>query len=87
MKKSEPSVDTQLVHDALVRQYNDYDDIAPAIHPTTIFYYPRDPDQLIPLVDKPNFDPSEEPLLYNRLYTENVGTLEKLLSSTLGGKV
>lgn len=65
--------------------FNSVDDVAPPIHVTTTFRYPRDPDLLRPHHERPSYpvlDVGEH--CYSRQSTPGMSRLEAVLSSVLG---
>ena len=68
---------------------NDSTDVAPALHVSTTFRYPHDPDKLIPECDRSDRHP-EAPApgdshVYSRYSAPNTSRLEMLLASLIGG--
>lgn len=55
-------------------------DVAPPLHTSTTFRYPRDPDQLQPVPDKGEFLDLSTPLVYSRLTNANINRLETILA-------
>jgi cystathionine gamma-synthase len=71
---------------------NSYTDVAPALHVTTTFRYPRDPEKLIPGSDQdltalraPDGPNTANSHVYSRLTAPNTSRLELLLGSILKG--
>ncbi|KAK6522600.1 hypothetical protein TWF281_002038 [Arthrobotrys megalospora] len=75
------TADTNLVHaDEFL---NDVIDVAPPIHVSTTFRYPRDPSKLVAAKDLPLEDAEDH--VYSRLSSPGTARLEALLSSHLNG--
>ncbi|KAF2822319.1 PLP-dependent transferase [Ophiobolus disseminans] len=55
-------------------------DVAPPLHPSTTFRYPRDPDQLQPVPVEGEFLDLSTPLVYSRLTNANINRLETILT-------
>ncbi|KAF3080394.1 hypothetical protein TWF569_007442 [Orbilia oligospora] len=78
---SKYSTETNLVHaDEFLNEVND---VAPPIHVSTTFRYPRDPSKLIAAKDLPLEDADSH--VYSRLSSPSTARLEALLSSHLNG--
>ncbi|KAF2144010.1 uncharacterized protein K452DRAFT_285215 [Aplosporella prunicola CBS 121167] len=63
-------------------------DVAPAMHVSTTFRYPHDPEQLTPWEDPSKAQPASTdfPPIYSRLSAPNTTRLEALLSQLLKGR-
>ncbi|KAF2662010.1 PLP-dependent transferase [Lophiostoma macrostomum CBS 122681] len=59
---------------------NTHTDVAPPIHTSTTFRYPRDPDDLDPVPEEGEFLDLQTPLVYSRLTSANINRLETILS-------
>ncbi|KAF2124570.1 cystathionine gamma-synthase-like protein [Dothidotthia symphoricarpi CBS 119687] len=55
-------------------------DIAPPIHTSTTFRYPRNPDELEPVPEEGEFVDLTTPLIYSRLASANTNRLETILA-------
>jgi cystathionine gamma-synthase len=55
-------------------------DVAPPIHTSTTFRYPRDPDKLQPVPDEGEFVDLQTPLVYSRLASASTNRLETILA-------
>lgn len=70
---------------------NSYTDVAPALHVSTTFRYPHDPQKLIPKDDNdpPDYAPGDpapaDSHIYSRLTAPNTSRLELALGKILGG--
>jgi cystathionine beta-lyase/cystathionine gamma-synthase len=60
-------------------------DVAPPLHVSTTFWYPSDPDALIPAADADHpYPPAPEAHVYSRHSSPNASRLESLLAALLG---
>ncbi|KAF2032763.1 PLP-dependent transferase [Setomelanomma holmii] len=55
-------------------------DVAPPIHTSTTFRYPRNPDELQPVPEDGEFPDLSTPLVYSRLANANINRLETILA-------
>lgn len=55
-------------------------DVAPPLHTSTTFRYPRDPNALQPVPDEGEFLDLSTPLVYSRLTNANINRLETILT-------
>jgi len=69
---------------------NSYTDVAPALHVSTTFRYPQDPDKCVPVDDldipdrAPGAPTTSDSHIYSRLTAPNASRLELLLTSVIG---
>ncbi|KAH0613519.1 uncharacterized protein H6S33_005405 [Morchella sextelata] len=88
-----PSISTLSIHADDAHATRPMNDVAPPIHVSTTFHYPRDPDALIPssdlVVAAAAADTSGKlpslPYVYSRLATPSTTRLEQVLSTLLHG--
>ena len=59
-------------------------DIAPTLHPSTTYRYPRNPEDWKPVADGNDESHSEEPV-YTRLSYSTTDRVEKVLGELIGG--
>ncbi|KAH8721534.1 Cys/Met metabolism PLP-dependent enzyme-domain-containing protein [Phaeosphaeriaceae sp. PMI808] len=55
-------------------------DVSPALHTSTTFRYPQDPDQLEPVIEGESVLDLSTPLVYSRLANANINRLETVLA-------
>ncbi|KAE8864161.1 hypothetical protein PTNB29_04125 [Pyrenophora teres f. teres] len=64
-------------------QINTLTDVAPPIHTSTTFRYPRNPDDLQPVPTEGEFVDLQTPLIYSRLASASTNRLETILAPLL----
>ncbi|KAH8151898.1 uncharacterized protein LAJ45_03891 [Morchella importuna] len=88
-----PSISTLSIHADDAHATRRMNDVAPPIHVSTTFHYPRDPDALIPFSDlvaaaaaaDNTSDKPSLPYIYSRLAAPSTTRLEQVLSTLLHG--
>ncbi|KAI5851657.1 Cys/Met metabolism PLP-dependent enzyme-domain-containing protein [Morchella snyderi] len=87
-----PSLSTLSIHADNSHANRTINDIAPPIHVSTTFHYPRDPDALIPCSDRvaaaaadTSGKPPSAPYVYSRVSAPSTTRLEQVLSTLLHG--